>query len=266
MTREVVMKPFFESVVQQEMTVGGLKVMVPIFYQDMTSMNAVFTASTARVAELLPHPALRPVELRRGRCLLSVTALEYRQSGIGPYNEVAIAASVVFGRKPVRVLDALAAMVRHAFSLHILHLPVTTEPALIGGVQLYGYPKFLADVTFTRGEKRLACTLAEGGARILSLAGEDLGRYRPGKLHATTYSTKGDTLLRTAIEFDKLQSAETMRRAAATLEIGSEHRVARQLASLDVDPRPVLFQMSPRGRAILFEPHSADEPFRRVAA
>ncbi len=260
------MKPFFESVVQQEMTLGGLKLMVPVFYQDMTSMNAVFTASTARVAELLPHPELRPVEFRRGRSLLSVTALEYRQSGIGPYNEVAIAVPVVFGRKPVRLLDALAAVVRHAFSLYIFQLPVTTEPALIGGVQLYGYPKFLAEIAFAREEKRLACTLAQGEHRILSLVGEHIGRYRPAKLHATTYSIKGDTLLRTAIEFDKLESAETLRRGAATLEIGSEHRVARQLASLDVDPRPVLFQMSPRGRAILFEPHPADVSSRRVAA
>src|SRR5512144_1422931 len=93
---EVAMKPFFEPVVQQEMTVGGLKLRVPVFYQDMTSMNAVFTASTQRVTELLSHPDLRPVEFRRGRSLLSVTALEYLQSGIGPYNEVAIAAPVVF--------------------------------------------------------------------------------------------------------------------------------------------------------------------------
>ncbi|HEU4386037.1 MAG TPA: acetoacetate decarboxylase family protein [Anaeromyxobacteraceae bacterium] len=260
------MKPFFESVAQQEMTLGGLKVLVPVFYQDVTSMNAVLTASTERVADLLPHPDLHPVELRRGRCLLSVTALEYRQSGIGPYNELAIAASVTFGRRAVRLLDAVAAVLRHAFSLHVLHLPVTTEVARVGGVELYGYPKFLADITFTRGEKGLACTLAEGGARILSLVGEDLGRYRPAKLHATTYSMKGETLLRTAIEFDKLESAETLRRGAATLEIGSEHRVARQLASLDVDPRPVLFQMSPRGRAILFEPHPAHETVRRAAA
>ena len=260
------MKPFFESVAQHETALGGLKFLVPVFYQDLTSMNAVFTASTERVAELLPHPDLHPVELRRGRCLLSVTALEYRRSGIGPYNELAIAASVAFGRRAIRLLDAVAAVMRHAFSLHIFQLPVTTEPALIGGVELYGYPKFLADITFTRGEKHLACTLAEGGARILSLVGQDLGRYRPATLHATTYSMKGQTLLRTAIEFDKLESAETLRRGAATLEIGSEHRVARQLASLDVDPRPVLFQMSPRGRAILFEPHPAHESARRAAA
>ena len=266
MAREVAMRPFFESVVQQEMTLGGLKVLVPVFYEDTTSMNAVFTASTERVAELLPHPDLHPVELRRGRCLVSVTALEYRRSGLGPYNEVAIAAPVAFGRRAVRLLDAIAAVVRHAFSLHILHLPVTTEPARIGGVELYGYPKFLADITFTRGERRVVCTLAEGGARILALAGEDLGGYRHKRLHVTTWSMKGGTLLRTAIEFDDLEFAETLRRGAATLEIGSEHRVARQLATLDLDPRPLLFQMSPRGRGILFEPHPAYEPVGRVAA
>ena len=260
------MKPFFESVAQQEVTLAALNatVKVPIFYQDTTSMNAVFTASTERVAELLPDRDLHPVELRRGRCLLSVAAFEYRRSGLGPYNEVAIAAPVTFGRRAVRVLEAVAAVVRHAFTLHILQLPVTTELGRAGGVELYGYPKFLADIIFTRGERRLACTLAEGGARILALAGDDLGRYGPKRLHVTTYSMKGETLLRTAIEFDDLEFAETLRRSAATLELGSEHRLARQLAALDLDPRPLLFQMSPSGRGILFGPHPAHEPLRRV--
>ena len=262
------MTPFFESVAQREVRLTALDatVKVPIFYEDTTSMNAVFTASTARVVELLPHPDLHPVELRRGRCLLNVAGFEYRRSGLGVYNEVAIAASVTFGRRAVRLLDAAAALVRHAFSLHILHLPVTTELARVGGVEVYGYPKFLADITFTRGERRLACTLAEGGARILALAGEDLGRYGHRRLHVTTWSMKGVTLLRTAIEFDDLELAETLRRRAAALELGSEHRVARQLGALDIDPRPLLFQMSPRGRSILFEPHPAHEAMGKVAA
>lgn len=81
----------------------------------------------------------------------------------------------------------------------------------------------------------------------------------------TTYSMKGETLLRTAIEFDEVEFAETLRRTAATLELGSEHRLARQLAALDLDPRPLLFQMSPRRRGILFGPHPAHEPLGRVA-
>jgi len=262
------MKPFFESAPQRDVTVDALKanVKVPVFYEDTTSLNAVFTAATERVAELLPDPDLHPVELRRGRCLVSVTAFEYRRSGLGAYNEVAIAASVAFGRRAVRLLDAVAAVVRHAFSLHVLQLPVTTELARVGGIELYGYPKFLADITFTRADGRLTCTLAESGARILALAGDDLGRYRPRRLHATTYSMKGEALLRTAIEFDDLDFAETLRRSAATLELGSEHRLARQLAGLDLDPRPLLVQMSPRGRSILFAPHPAHEPLGRVAA
>ncbi len=262
------MPPFFESVEQREVTLAELnvKVRVPIFYEDTTSMNAVFTASTERVAELLPHADLHPVELRRGRCLLSLTAFEYRRSGLGVYNEVAIAAPVAFGRRAVRVLEAIVAVARHAFSLHIFHLPVTTELARVGGVEVYGYPKFLADIAFTRSQGRLACMLAEGGERILTLAGDDLGRYGPRRLHVTTWSMKGETLLRTAIEFDQLEFGETLRRSAATLELGSEHRLARQLASLDLDPRPLLLQMSPRGRSILFAPCPAREPLARVAS
>ncbi len=229
-------------------------------------MNAAFTASTGRVAELLPHPDLHPVEMRRGRCLLIVTAFEYRRSGLGVYKEVSIAAPVTFGRRSVRLLDAAAAVVRHAFSLHVLHLPVTTELARVGGIEVYGYPKFLADIAFAREGGRFACTLAEGGARILALVGDDLGRYRHRRLHVTTWSMKGETLLRTAIEFDDAEFAETLRRSAATLELGSEHRLARQLASLDVDPRPLLFQLSPHGRSILFEPHPAHEALGRAAA
>jgi len=51
---------------------------------------AVYTASTRRVRRLLPHPAMNPIEMFPGRCMVAFTAYEYRKTDIGPYNEFSI--------------------------------------------------------------------------------------------------------------------------------------------------------------------------------
>ena len=66
---------------------AGMRFKQPVFYYDNTSLTAVYTASTRRVRRLLPHPAMNPIEMFPGRCMVAFTAYEYRKTDIGPYNE-----------------------------------------------------------------------------------------------------------------------------------------------------------------------------------
>ena len=65
-------------------------------------------------------------------------------------------------------------MAKRYFTAYVWQLPVTTERARRGGVDMYGYPKFLADISFSREKDALACTLSEGGKNILVLKGQKL--------------------------------------------------------------------------------------------
>ncbi len=65
----------------------------------------------------------------------------------GPYTEVAIQVPV----EPVD--DSPGDKFAHLF------LPVSTEAARWPGVDIYGFPKFVAKINFVRDENQIACRL-----------------------------------------------------------------------------------------------------------
>ena len=241
----------FKGVKQWEFDWQGRKAKLPVFYYDNTSLTEIFTASTEKVRRLLPHPEMRPIEMYPGRCIVAFTGFEYRQSDIDPYNEFSIAFLVSFGKTTVPGLTAGLQLAHRSFTAYIWKLPVTTEIARVGGVELYGYPKFLADITFQREAGHLTCTLAEKGKLILKLKGKTLPAKRGKLIHYTTYSVLEGIPLAANVYIDPIQYAETMDRKAATLELG-DHEIASELKKIDMGPAPLIYQYSPVTEAILF--------------
>lgn len=198
---------------------------VPSFCYGNLSMNAVFTASTNKVRSYVPHPDMHPVEIFPGRCLLSFTAFEYRKTDLDPYNE---------------------------FSLYVWHLPVTTETARVGGVEFFGYLKFIADIEFTRSGDKLRCDLSEKGSRILSMEGKMLPTEPGKRLRYITYSLNGGVPLVTNICVNPLQFAQSRASDAVSLEIDGDHPIAKELQEIDISDTPTAYQYSPNNEAILF--------------
>lgn len=243
---------FFKGIEQEQFECREQKVRVPVFYYDNTSLAAAFTASTDRVRKFLPHREMKPVELYPGRCLVVFMAFEYRKSDLGPYNEFSIAVGVTFGKAPIPAATFAAQFFRRSLSAYIWQLPVTTELARAGGVDFYGYPKFIADIDFQREPGRVRCTLAEKGRDILALGGDVLPTGEGKRIEYTTFSIKDGMPLRTRILVNPVEFAQTMNREAARLEIASDHPVCRDLKSMDLGEKPLLYQYSPVAEAVLF--------------
>lgn len=229
---------------------------LPVFYQDNLSMTAIYTASTSRVRALLPRPEMHPVELYPGRALVAITCFEYRTCDIDPYNEVSISFLIRYGGRPLPGLTVLQMMARRRFSAYVWQLPVTTEIARRGGVDYYGYPKFLADIEFRREGDRVTCELAEAGERILALEGEALptgpekvNRYR-------TFSIKDGVPLVANVVMQPIAFGQSMRPQAARLTLGERHPIARSLRGLGLGRWPLLFQYAPVMEAILYGPRN----------
>jgi hypothetical protein len=154
----------------------GASRILPYFYYDTTSLAVIFLASSSKIAELLPHPDMKPVELVPGRCLVAIATFEYRKTDADPYNEVSISFLVSFRQRQIPGITAARMMPSRAISSYVWQLPVTTEHARAGGVDLFGYPKFLADINFVREKDWITCTLVESDQEILSLKGQRLSR------------------------------------------------------------------------------------------
>ena len=243
---------FFKGVKQWEFNLGELPFKLPVFYYDTTTIIAIYTASTAKVKELLPLPQMNPIELSPGKCLVAFTAFEYRETDINPYNEFAIAFLVTYDKPQIPFLTSALQMYRRRMTAYVWHLPVTTEIARVGGVELYGYPKFIADIEFEKEADHITCHLSEDANKILSLRGKVLPVARGKNSRIITYSNIDDIPLVTNIHINQLEFAESRDKQAATLEIGSDHSISEDLQKIGLSATPVQYQYSPLNQAILF--------------
>lgn len=249
---------FFKDVVQLEFAVPEFNRVgkLPCFYYDVTTMTAVYTASTKKVRPYLPLPEMHPVEMIPGRCLVAFTAFEYRDTDIDPYNEFSISVPITFRRTSIPGLTIMIFTLNRCLTTYVWHLPVTTEIARRGGVEHYGYPKFIADIVFKRTPGNLTCTLAEGAETILTLKGKTLPTRPDKRTRIRSYSVKNGIPLATNIDINPLEFAQSMKRDAATLEIGSSHAICHELHGIGLSARPVLYQYMPLNEAILFPPRN----------
>ena len=245
-------KDLFDGIKQWEFEAKGMKGKLPVFYYDNTSVTAIYTASTAQVKALLPHPDMRPIELYRHTCLTVFTAFEYRKSDIGPYNEFSIAFPITFRKRQIPGITVIRQMARRCFTAYVWQLPVTTEIARAGGVEMYGLPKFIADISFKKEQGWIECTLSESKEKILVLRGKLLPTRRGKVSRAVIYSMIDDIPLVANVVVDPIAFAQTRDKQAANLELGTAHSISETLAGIGLSRKPVAYQYCPITRAILF--------------
>ncbi|HHO76025.1 MAG TPA: hypothetical protein ENN05_06305, partial [Deltaproteobacteria bacterium] len=180
---------------------------------------------------------------------------EYRDSDIDPYNEFSISFPITFQKKNIPGLTVLSMMARRYFTAYVWQLPVTTERARVGGVEMYGYPKFLADIVFADEGSMLSCTLSEGNRNILTMKGKKL-KISPEKVNRfKTYSIKNGVPLAANVYMNPREFGKSISPKAARLILG-DHDISNQLRSLDLSDKPLFFQYMPMMEAILYGPRN----------
>lgn len=178
----------------------------PILYRDTGGFMAFFKTDAEKVhAELAGTGLVAPSTL--GKAMVGVAFFTYRDCTIDFYNEAAVAVMV----RPEAgtghgsaLLDLFKPASKRQMATHILQLPVTTEQARAGGVEVYGYPKFVADidVAFDGRSFRGVTREKETGDDIVRLEGSSrLGIPLPGS-DILTWSIREGVLLKTHIELD----------------------------------------------------------------
>ena len=132
---------------------------LPILYNDASVVSALFRVPPERMAAVLGDLRLEPIRLA-GRATVVLTIFSYRDTSIGPYNELSITSFV--RRTDDRRLRAAA------FWVHAL--PVTTESACGAGLDIWGYPKWVTPIDYRH----------EGATISAGLPGELMLDLRPG--------------------------------------------------------------------------------------
>ncbi len=226
-------------------------VVLPIFYYDCSAISAVYTASTRLVKKYIPVGDLYPVEVFPGRCLITISAFEYRNSDIGPYNEFSVAVIVKHKRKPLPLLPVITSMIKNRFEVFIIRLPVTSERARRGGVDLGGYPKFLADIEFSKSRDATTCTLSHKKNNIITIKGKHLKTSAFRKIRYVIYTHLDGCLISGNLFLNPLQYAQSLRGNAAAIETGKNHEICGLLSGIKLGKKPLVYQYIPSYEAIL---------------
>ncbi len=257
--------PFFEGIEQLDFEVAGQAIKTPAFYYDAAAIEAIFPARLSELRELMPDSRYVPARLAPGVGALAISCLEYRDTDIGPYNELAIA--VVLNEpwfRPNLPGRALAEMLRrrqeHAF---IVHLPVTTEIALRAGIDFYGFPKFMARIEFSEAAGTRVCRLAEGQVHILTFSGAQLPTTPQGKLDTFCHLWMDGQLQTAQFSLNHLAAGATSRPRSVGLDLGIRHPIALELERALLSKVALRYTYVPRMEGILFGPEHLTLPLAK---
>lgn len=254
--------PFFDGVSQADLTAGGQPVKVPVFYYDGTATTAIFPARLSRLRNALPDPRMVPARLAPGVGVVGITCFEYRDTDLGPYNELAI--SIILSEPhfrsnpPGRAL--LSALRRRQFDAWVQHLPVTTEISRAAGVEYYNYPKFLASIDFSEEPGRRSCRLSDGSEHILTLSGRTWPTLRPGKLQFFSHLWMDRQPQSSEFKIKATGMRERLSPSSAKLTLGGSHPIARELTAMLLSLRPVYYHYLSRFEGILYGPEHLTAP------
>jgi hypothetical protein len=245
--------PFFDPLMRWHWPAFGLQ--VPLFFPALSSLSAVCTADSAEAQRLVPDPRMRLVQVMPGRCLVAFSAVEYRSGDLGAYNELAVTLPIAFGERPLPALDALWHGVGGAVSAFAWQLAVTTERSRDVGIELAGYPKFMADVAFDREGAKVRCTVGQLGQMALRLTGDATDAPGERRLKMRSYTVKQGIPLVSTLLVRQLRYRDHLKRDTARLELGAGP-IADALRRLKVSERPIASQACSQAEAMLFFPRN----------
>jgi hypothetical protein len=209
---------------------------LPIHYTDATQINAMFTAPVARVRELLPSRMLRPVQLAPGRAIVEIAAWEYPTvtqadgTPFPPYRELIVAIPVLYEpRIGVPLLPLLAPTRFKSLGAYISHMAVTTEEARDGGIAIWGFPKFAAEIDFVDSDNARGMRVSAGGKDVLNFEVEKVSTH-PKREDFQLYTFKNGEILRTVVR-TRGEYGNASRGGRASYTLGN-HPVADELRRL----------------------------------
>ena len=204
--------------------------LLPILYSEGSHFGVLFRVDVAAARAVIgPDASIEPWPLL-GAALAAIYVWEYRSTTIGPYREVGLGIQARRkGARPSLVRLARDMGAQDGQGIWVADLPVTSQPAFDAGVDLWGYPKYVAEIE---------TAFAEAGARA-RLASElelSIGRLRGPTLRGqpvVTYTGRAGRLIRTCIEVDHRVSWGTGR--SARLEIVGEGPLAATARRLGLE-------------------------------
>lgn len=196
----------------------GLDISYDTKYGDWSFYLIELKANYQLVKKMLAEKHLIPKEITPGETTLQIIGCEMRRvQNVGSYHEVSIQVLA----EPFD--DSPGEKFVHLF------LPVTTEAARWGGVDIFGFPKFIANIDFEKDENQTVCRLNADEEPILEFRmDEKVGTKQ--QLKWEYYGNRKQRIIKTTFGFEGLILEEESKQNVS-LTLGT-HVIADTLREL----------------------------------
>ncbi|MBN1654749.1 MAG: acetoacetate decarboxylase family protein [Deltaproteobacteria bacterium] len=235
---------------------------LPIFYSDYGYAHFLFWADYPKVVPKLEGTGFTPCKFFGAKAAVLLNFFEYRQTAIGPYNEVGL--SILCYAKtlknPGMFLPQLLRDAMHwRVGAYVINLPVTSEIAYLAGKEIWSYPKFVTPISVDLKGRQFRGQVEDPRLHkpIFELAGT-IGWLGPGLSNSSasfiSHTTHQGKPLRILTEVDARFKANLGFRGRLAVNEQSEHDMAANLLDMGLqDKRPIFTMYCPKARMILHE-------------
>jgi hypothetical protein len=228
------------TVVDGYVTVLGQPVSVPVQVRSAAMVGGTFTVPATAAQRLIDYSGLRIAKVAGTLGICMVSAVQYTDNDLGPYNEIALALVV---HPPDGPPTSPASLLTGNVTTFIHRLPVNQEFTCAAGRDIWGFPKWVADISFQERPGRTDVVMLDDGEHAATLSVKT-GLTVPlpdNEMEMTCYSYRDGVLRRTPWEMRLSRSR--MRLGGASVEVGEHNQLADDLRALGFPKKGQLAQV-----------------------
>lgn len=218
--------------------VEGERLALPVEVRSASMLAGTFTAPATAAQRLIAYSGLRVRRVAQALALCTVAAVRYTDSDLGPYNEIALALVV----EPPPGMPRPEPGPAGGVTTFIHRLPVNQAFTCAAGQQVWGFPKWVADISYQPRGHRTDVVMLDGGNLALAMTVAHRGgipvpaseitmsclSWRDGTLRATPWTMR--------------LGSQRLRPGGARVEIGRDNQLADDLAALRFPKTSLLCQ------------------------
>jgi hypothetical protein len=221
-------------------TVLGEEVAVPVEVRSAKMVGGTFTAPYTAAAHLIAYSGLTPVKVAGTLAICMVSGVQYTDNDLGPYNEIALAVVV----EPVGHHGSGALGLATGNVTTFIHrLPVNQEFTCAAGRDIWGFPKWVADINVQERPGRTDVVMLDDGEHAMTLSVDTRWSIPvpDNEMEMACYSYRDSTLRLTP--WTMRLSSTRMRFGGATVAVGERNQLADDLRALGFPKRGLASQV-----------------------
>ncbi len=214
-------------------SIEGDEITIPVEVRSARMIAVQYLVDAGLAQGVIDYSGLQ-VALLRGKAVLALSAVQYLDNDLGPYNEIAIA----FGVHPHDAAPgAKPSLSRPTTFIH--KLPVNQAFTCAAGRGIWGFPKWITSISYAERANGTEAVLIDGGEFALGVSVRHSPVPLPSREMVMTWYSWCDGVLRRTPWTTRNKFVHA-RPGGATVALGSSSGIASELRSLGLPKRALM--------------------------